>query len=110
MTPPDAPPRTGRLRLVLVAFSLVLFAWTIREGQVGGLHRVLPEAIEKHESCVAVAVSELRHGLKGYTAYRAVRAELQLNGWTGNTDILKQTGLSYPENMTERDRLDFGLE
>ncbi|QDU20885.1 hypothetical protein [Urbifossiella limnaea] len=105
----DLPPRTDRLWIALVAFSLFLFGWTIREGQSAGLHRVMPEAIERHESCVSVAVSDLRYGLKGYTAYRAVRAELQTNGWTWNTDILKQTGLSYPENMTARDRLDYGL-
>lgn len=115
MTAADEPravrPPTDRLALALIVLAVGLFAWTAVEGRAAGLHRILPEAISRHEPCVAIAVSDLRYGLnRGYVSYRAVGEELARHGWTWDPTALEKSGLTYPDNMTDRDRLDFGLE
>jgi hypothetical protein len=111
---PETPPRpiaTRALPAVLVGFSLLLFGWTAWEGWAGGQHRVLPESVEKHQSSVAVAVSDLRYGLnRGYAAYNLVRHELVVGGWTWNPDILGRAGLRYPDNLTDTYVLDAALD
>lgn len=108
-TTPAAPRgRTGRyLPHVLVVISAFLFAWTIREGRVLDLHHLIPHSIDKHETSIAVAISELRYGLnQGYCAYWNVHNALRNGGLTDSPYLIKKYGYKYPENMRDQILID----
>lgn len=104
-TGPSQRPRA--LPAVLVAFSAAVFAWTLWEGYALALHRLIPHAVEKHETSLAVALSDAKHRLnKGYACYLAVHHALQQGGITSHPVVLAQGGYTYPDNMRDPELLD----
>ncbi|MBN9523035.1 hypothetical protein J0H58_31735, partial [bacterium] len=104
------PPRSRLLPALLVAYSVALLGYTVWEGRALGLHRLIPHALDKHETSIAVAVSDLYHHLnRGYACYRRVHTTLENGGWAYNPYTVEKNGYKYPENMRDHALLDCGL-
>lgn len=96
-----------RLPWLLAALSVFLFVWTIREGRIHGQHHMIPHAVERHETCIAAAVSDLKYNLnRGYVCYRKVHQTLENGGMTVNPQLLDMFHYRYPENMLNGFELD----
>jgi hypothetical protein len=95
----------SRLRAVqIIAAAIIgLFLWAaFRSGLVRDLHSTFADqSWGRVQFAIGSAITSLYHGGYGYTISDVIRNILATSGLTATPDLLKEAGLTFPENLRD---------
>jgi hypothetical protein len=97
-----AATRLRVVQIVAAATIVLILCAAFRTGLVRDLHSTLADhSWGRVQFAIGSAITSLYHGGYGYTISDVIRHVLATSGLTATPDLLKEAGLTFPENLRD---------